>query len=63
MTLLGFRDDKKHYYCYPEPGPEKCHAEFISASLSGSPISVSHYIPKPLNLFIQILLSKKRGLI
>ncbi len=21
-----------------EPGPEKCHAEFISASLSGSPI-------------------------
>ncbi len=20
----------------PEPGPEKCHAEFISASLSGS---------------------------
>jgi hypothetical protein len=21
-----------------EPGPEKCHAEFISASLSGSPL-------------------------
>jgi hypothetical protein len=25
-----------------EPGPEKCHAEFISASLSGSPISESN---------------------
>ncbi|MFQ5715367.1 MAG: hypothetical protein ACE5GU_15190 [Candidatus Scalinduaceae bacterium] len=21
-----------------EPGPEKCHAEFISASLSGAPL-------------------------
>ncbi|HDY67956.1 hypothetical protein LCGC14_1471660 [marine sediment metagenome] len=27
-----------------EPGPEKGHAEFISASLSGSPISESIYI-------------------
>ncbi len=44
---------KDHFYpafCFQqessgaEPGPEKCHAEFISASLSGSPISESIYI-------------------